>query len=168
MQVPNFCFINAANTTKYLFEKWKKWFFSNPKYKKTRSTKNEKILVKFIKYNICNYAIVYFPDCQIPPGRIFKKDNSISIFTFLKFFLHFVFNFFLHWTIIVFVRIICKELDGIINRTSTKFDENIHKTQGALMLLVSACIGNLDLIPPASFEPDPIPLLYIPDIPIPS
>ena len=33
--------------------------------------------------------------------------------------------------------------------------ERFGKTQGALMLLDSAYIGNLDLISPGSFEPDP-------------
>ena len=32
------------------------------------------------------------------------------------------------------------------------FVMGVVKTQGALMLLVSAYIGNLDLIPPGSFE----------------
>ena len=57
------------------------------------------------------------------------------------------------------MRIIWIEINGIINRTSTKFDEKIHKTQGALMLLVSAYTGNLDLIPPRSFGRDP-PSIY--------
>ena len=39
------------------------------------------------------------------------------------------------------------------------FVMGVVKTQGALMLLVSAYIGNLDLIPPGSFELDPIPPL---------
>ena len=53
------------------------------------------------------------------------------------------------------MRIILIEINGIINRTSTKFDEKILKTQGARMLLVSAYTGNLDLIPPRSFGRDP-------------
>ena len=150
----------------------KKWFFSNTKSSKSKKNIGESCNKIFTMMTDANNTIIYFPQLYlrltIPPTRIFKKDNQISIFSLLNFFLHIVFSFFLHWIIIVFVRIICKELDGIINRTSTKFHENIHKIQGALMLLVSACIGNLDLIPPASFEPDPIPLLYIPDIPIPS
>ena len=150
MQVPNFCFINAANTTKYLFEKWKKWFFSNTKSSKSKKNIGESCNKIFTMMTDANNTIIYFPQL------------------YLRLTICIVFSFFLHWTIIVFVRIICKELDGIINRTSTKFHENIHKTQGAVMLLVSTCIGNLDLIPPASFEPDPIPLLYVPDIPIPS
>ena len=45
---------------------------------------------------------------------------------------------------------ISKEVGGIMNRTFWKFYGKISKTQGALMLLVIAYIGNLDLIPPGS------------------
>ena len=48
-------------------------------------------------------------------------------------------------------RKISKSIDGSINRTFLKFDGEIHKTQGALMLLASGYIRNLDLIPPGSF-----------------
>ena len=58
-------------------------------------------------------------------------------------------------------RIIWIEINGIVNRSSTKFDEKIHKTQGALMLLVSAYTGNLDLIPPRSFGRDPPSMLLV-------
>ena len=51
-------------------------------------------------------------------------------------------------------RKISKSIDGIINRTFLKFDGEIHKTQGALTLLVSGYVRNLDLIPPGSFGRD--------------
>ena len=40
-------------------------------------------------------------------------------------------------------------------RAFSKFEERPLETQGVLTFLVNPFIGNMDLIPPGSFEPDP-------------
>ena len=45
-----------------------------------------KVKKKFALVKHVHNTIIYSPHCQKTPGQKFKKDNQISIFTFLKFF----------------------------------------------------------------------------------
>ena len=47
------------------------------------------------------------------------------------------------------------QIAWIVVRAFSKFEERTLETQGVLMFLVNPYIGNMDLIPPGSFEPDP-------------
>ena len=105
-----------------------------------------KVEEKIHNNNICKYHLLP----ALSTSRIYKKDNQISFFTFLKFFFTFCFQHFLTLNKYFLVRRISKQIDDIMNRTFPNWYGKISEIQGALMLLDSALIGNLDLIPSGS------------------
>ena len=111
-----------------------------------------KVEEKIHNNNICKYHLL--------PAL---STSRISFFTFLKFFFTFCFQHFLTLNKYFLGRRISKQIDDIMNRTFPNWYGKISEIQGALMLLDSALIGNLDLIPSGSI-PDRlkrIPPIYM-------